>query len=74
MSSLAEEFVTLDKDNHVRMKGAIETAMSADFKVEEAPKHDSTVVFSNFLTFFPSSIPKVPIEAHFTLHKFNICK
>ena len=46
MSSLAEEFVTLDKDNHARMKGAIETAMSADFKVEKAPKHDSTVVFS----------------------------
>ena len=46
MSSLAEEFVTLDRDNHARMKGAIETAMSADFKVEEAPKHDSTVVFS----------------------------
>ena len=46
MSSLAEGFVALDKENHDRMKGAIETAISADFKVEEAPKHDSGVVFS----------------------------
>ena len=46
MSSLVEGFVALDKENHDRMKGAIETAISADFKVEEAPKHDSGVVFS----------------------------
>ena len=46
MSSLVEEFVTLDRENHARMKGAIETAMTADFKAEEAPKHDPGVVFS----------------------------
>ncbi len=46
MSNLAEEFVTLDKENHVRMRGAIKTAISAYFKVEESPKHDSTAGFS----------------------------
>ncbi len=46
MSSLVEEFVTLDRENHARMKGAIETAITADFKVEEAPKHDPGTVFS----------------------------
>ena len=46
MSNLAEEFVTLDKENHVRMRGAIKTAISADFKVEESPKHNSSAGFS----------------------------
>ena len=46
MSNLAEEFVTLDKENHVRMRGAIKTAISADFKVEESPKHNSNAGFS----------------------------
>ena len=46
MSSLSDEFVTLDRENHARMKGAIKTALSADFKVEEVPKHDSNVGFS----------------------------
>lgn len=70
MSSLAEEFVTLDRDNHARMKGAIETAMSADFKVEEEPKHKSNVGFSKKpLEFFvrekidPASFIKTPQDS-----------
>ena len=65
MSNLAEEFVTLDKENHVRMRGAIKTAISADFKVEESPKHDSNAGFSKkSIEFFvrekldPASFPK----------------
>ena len=65
MSNLAEEFVKLDKENHVRMRGAIKTAISADFKVEEAPKHNSNVGFSKkSIEFFvrekidPASFPK----------------
>ncbi|MFZ8880834.1 MAG: FliH/SctL family protein [Paracoccaceae bacterium] len=65
MSNLAEEFVTLDKENHVRMRGAIKTAISADFKVEESPKHDATAGFSKkSIEFFvrekldPASFPK----------------
>ena len=65
MSNLAEEFVTLDKENHVRMRGAIKTAISADFKVEDSPKHDSNVGFSKkSIEFFvrekidPASFPK----------------
>ena len=46
MSSLVEEFAKLDTENHARMKGAIKTALSADFKAEEAPKHDSNQGFS----------------------------
>ena len=65
MSNLAEEFVTLDKENHVRMRGAIKTAISADFKVEESPKHNSNAGFSKkSIEFFvrekidPASFPK----------------
>jgi len=65
MSNLAEEFVTLDKENHVRMRGAIKTAINADFKVEESPKHDSNAGFSKkSIEFFvrekldPASFPK----------------
>jgi flagellar biosynthesis/type III secretory pathway protein FliH len=65
MSNLAEEFVTLDKENHVRMQGAIKTAISADFKVEESPKHNTNVSFSKkSIEFFvrekidPASFPK----------------
>ena len=65
MSNLAEEFVTLDKENHVRMRGAIKTAISADFKVEESPKHNSSAGFSKkSIEFFvrekidPASFPK----------------
>ena len=65
MSNLAEEFVTLDKENHVRMRGAIKTAISADFKVEEAPKHNHNAAFSKKpIEFFvrekidPASFPK----------------
>ncbi|MEK9881168.1 MAG: FliH/SctL family protein [Paracoccaceae bacterium] len=65
MSNLAEEFVTLDKENHVRMRGAIKTAISADFKVEESPKHNSSAGFSRkSIEFFvrekidPASFPK----------------
>ncbi len=65
MSNLAEEFVTLDKENHVRMRGAIKTAISADFKVEESPKHNSNAGFSKkSIEFFvrekidPTSFPK----------------
>ena len=65
MSNLAEEFVTLDKENHVRMRGAIKTAISADFKVEESPKHNSDAGFSKkSIEFFvrekidPASFPK----------------
>ena len=65
MSNLAEEFVTLDKENHVRMRGAIKTAISADFKVEEAPKHNFNAGFSKkSIEFFvrekldPASFPK----------------
>jgi len=65
MSNLAEEFVTLDKENHVRMRGAIKTAISADFKVEESPKHNTNVSFSKkSIEFFvrekidPASFPK----------------
>ena len=65
MSNLAEEFVTLDKENHVRMQGAIKTAISADFKVEESPKHNSNAGFSKkSIEFFvrekidPASFPK----------------
>lgn len=65
MSNLAEEFVTLDKENHVRMRGAIKTVISADFKVEESPKHDSNAGFSKkSIEFFvrekldPASFPK----------------
>jgi hypothetical protein len=39
MSSLAEEFSRVDKENHSRMQGAIKHALTADFKVEEEPKH-----------------------------------
>ena len=39
MSSLAEEFSKVDKENHSRMQGAIKHALTADFKVEEEPKH-----------------------------------
>ncbi len=46
MNSLAEEFVTLDKENHARMQGAIKTAMSADFKTEDEPKHRLGEVFT----------------------------
>ena len=65
MSNLAEEFVTLDKENHVRMRGAIKTAINADFKVEESPKHASNAGFSKkSIEFFvrekldPASFPK----------------
>ena len=65
MSNLAEGFVTLDKENHVRMRGAIKTAISADFKVEESPKHNSNAGFSKkSIEFFvrekidPASFPK----------------
>jgi flagellar biosynthesis/type III secretory pathway protein FliH len=65
MSNLAEEFVTLDKENHVRMRGAIKTAINADFKVEESPKHGSNAGFSKkSIEFFvrekldPASFPK----------------
>ena len=70
MSNLAEEFATLDKENHVRMRGAIKTAISADFKVEESPKHDSNVGFSKkSIEFFvrekidPASFPKSTVRS-----------
>ena len=70
MSNLAEEFVTLDKENHVRMRGAIKTAISADFKVEESPKHNSNAGFSRkSIEFFvrekidPASFPKATVRS-----------
>ena len=70
MSNLAEEFVTLDKENHVRMRGAIKTAISADFKVEESPKHNSNAGFSKkSIEFFvrekidPASFPKATVRS-----------
>lgn len=70
MGSIAEEFANPDRDNHTRMKGAIETAITADFKVEEAAKHKSNVKFSKKpLEFFvrekidPSSYVKTPPDA-----------
>lgn len=46
MSVLAEQFSKVDKQNHSRMKGAIEDALAADFKVEEEPKHRQENGFS----------------------------
>ena len=46
MTSLAEEFAKLDKDNHVRVQGAIKTAMAADFKSEDEPKHKQGEIFT----------------------------
>jgi hypothetical protein len=46
MSVLAEQFSKVDKQNHSRMKGAIEDALAADFKVEEEPKHRQENRFS----------------------------
>jgi hypothetical protein len=46
MSGLAEQFSKVDKQNHSRMKGAIEDALAADFKVEEEPKHRQENRFS----------------------------
>lgn len=70
MGSLVEEFVTPDRDNHARVKGAIKTALNADFKAEEAPTHDLNVGFSKKpLEFFvrekidPASFSKTQPDA-----------
>ena len=46
MSGLTEQFAKVDKQNHSRMKGAIEDALAADFKVEDEPKHRQENGFS----------------------------